>query len=169
MPQYKYCPVCGGPLKEKVCEDKERLVCSACGYILYENSKPCTAVVVEKEGKVLLAKRGVEPFKDWWDLPGGFLENGEAPIEGAKRELIEETGLIVDVVSLLGVEVDRYGDDGVYTLNFHFLAKPIGGVLSPKSDVVEVRWFSPQELPENIAFKNCKNALESWIAFIKKS
>lgn len=168
MPKYKYCPVCGGSLKEKLCEDKERLVCSLCGYILYENSKPCTAVVVEKEGKALLAKRGVEPFKDWWDLPGGFLENGEDPIEGAKRELIEETGLIVDVVSLLGVEVDRYGDDGVYTLNFHYLAKPIGGDLSPKSDVVEVRWFSPEELPENIAFKNCKTALKSWIAFMKK-
>lgn len=162
MYKFKYCPICAGELKEKLREDKTRLVCSRCEYILYENSKPCTAVLVVDEGKVMLTKRAVDPYKDWWDLPGGFMENGEDPIEGAKRELLEETGLHIEVTGLLGVEVDKYGDDGVYTLNFQYVAKPIGGKPEPHSDVSEIRWFAPAEIPENVAFANCRNALEKW-------
>jgi len=162
MPQFQYCPVCAGDLETKKREEKERLVCARCGYVLYENSKPCTAVLVERDGKVMLTRRGVEPFKGWWDLPGGFLENGEEPVEGAKRELLEETGLDIEVVDLLGVEVDRYGDDGVFTLDFHYIARPVRGKPKPKSDVIEIRWFGPEEIPENIAFRNCRSALEKW-------
>lgn len=162
MQQFKYCPVCAGDLVEKMREDKTRLVCSRCGYVLYENSKPCTAVLVVDDGKVMLTKRAIAPYKDWWDLPGGFLENGENPVDGAKRELIEETGLHIEVVDLLDVEVDKYGDDGVYTLNFQYIAKPVGGTACPASDVAEIHWFAPHEVPENIAFANCKNAIEKW-------
>lgn len=162
MQQFKFCPVCAGKLNIEIHEEKERLVCSQCGYTLYENSKPCTAVLVEKDGKLLLTKRGVNPFKDWWDLPGGFLENGEDPIEGAARELLEETGLEIEVTDLLGIQVDRYGDEGVYTLNFHYLARPAGGTPTPKSDVSEIGWFTPDDLPENIAFENCRDAVERW-------
>ena len=162
MENFKFCPVCAGKLESKTREDKERLVCSQCGYVLYINSKPCTAVLVVKDGKVMLTKRAINPYKDWWDLPGGFMENGEDPIEGAKRELLEETGLIIEVEKLLDVEVDKYGDNGVYTLNFQFISKPVGGELQPQSDVSEVRWFEPEEIPENVAFANCRNALKKW-------
>ncbi|MCE1248339.1 MAG: NUDIX hydrolase [Firmicutes bacterium] len=167
MQQFKYCPVCAGELETRMMEDKERLVCTKCGYVLYENSKPCTAVLVEDNGRVMLTRRGIDPFRDWWDLPGGFLENGEEPVEGAKRELMEETGLEIEVLDLLGIEVDTYGDYGIYTLNFHYLSKPIGGTASPKSDVAEIRWFLPDEIPENIAFANCKSAVEKWVKYKK--
>ena len=162
MQKFKYCPLCAGELKEKQREDKIRLVCSQCGYVLYENSKPCTAVLVVDDGKVMLTRRAVEPFKDWWDLPGGFMENGEDPIEGAKRELLEETGLHIEVVDLLDVEVDKYGDDGIYTLNFQYVAKSVGGTPEPQSDVSAIEWFAPADIPENVAFANCRNALKKW-------
>jgi 8-oxo-dGTP diphosphatase len=162
MTEFKFCPVCGGRLKTKSREGKKRLVCSECSYTFYQNSKPCTAVLVEYEGKLMLTRRGIEPFKDWWDLPGGFIEDGEHPEDGAVRELEEETGLDVEILALLGVEMDIYGTDKINTLNFHYLARPISGDPKPASDVAEIRWFSPDEIPENIAFENCRHAVETW-------
>lgn len=162
MPEFRFCPVCAGNLEKKMREDKERLVCNKCGYVLYQNSKPCTAVLVEKDGKVMLTRRGIEPYKNWWDLPGGFIENGEDPEEGAKRELLEETGMEIEIIDLLDIKVDKYGEKGIHTLNFHYLAKPVGGEIMPKSDVIGIGWFSPDEIPDNVAFENCRLALENW-------
>lgn len=57
--------------------------CGVCGKWHYHNSKPCAGALVVRDGKVLLAQRGVEPFKGYWDIPGGFLEAGEHPEHGA--------------------------------------------------------------------------------------
>ena len=92
---YPFCPNCGGPLGLRVPagDSHERLVCDNCAFIFYQNSKPCAEALVLRDGKVLLAQRAVEPFHGAWDIPGGFLENGEHPQDGVVRELREETGL----------------------------------------------------------------------------
>ena len=162
MKQVKFCPLCKGQLQMKKREDKERLVCTDCGYVHYVNSKPCVAVLVEQDGRLMLTRRGIEPFRGWWDLPGGFLEDGEHPEEGVRREIMEETGLCVKVACLTGIHMDTYGETGVSTLNFHYLAHVTGGQEAPKSDVEMIRWFPPDHLPGRIAFENCRIAVENW-------
>ena len=72
-----------------------QLHCPGCGSTYYANSAPCVSALVEDaEGRVLLARRAVEPYLGLWDCPGGFLEEGEHPLDGLRRELEEETGLV---------------------------------------------------------------------------
>ena len=90
------CPFCADHLVEKFCEGAMRPYCEQCNEPIYENPVPATClVVVEKSGDLLLVKRRVEPKKGFWCLPGGFMELGESPEQGALRELREETGTIV--------------------------------------------------------------------------
>ena len=164
MPEPRFCPGCGGAVIARVGESGVRFhVCPGCGLGQYNNSRPCAGALVEADGRLLLVRRGVEPYKGWWDIPGGFLDPGEHPEAGAVREVREETGLEIRLTSLLGVFMDTYGDDsGIYTLNVMYLAEPIGGTARPADDAIEVGWFAPDELPSDIAFRNGQEATNSW-------
>jgi ADP-ribose pyrophosphatase YjhB (NUDIX family) len=110
-------------------------------------------------GKLLLVKRNIEPYRGWWDIPGGFLEAGEHPEAGAVREMVEETGLNINPIKLLGIYMDRYGADGDHTLNFCYLAELVGGTPAPASDALELRWFDLDDLPAQVAFDWSADAL----------
>lgn len=157
---YSFCPKCGGRLVLLTIEGHERLVCAACGFIFYQNSKPCASVLAVKDGQVLLVRRLVEPFKDWWDLPGGFLEPGEHPEAGARREFREETGLEAELVSLLGIWMDVYGIDRESTLNLCYYCRITGGQERAGTDAGELGWFPLISLPERIAFDWSSLAIE---------
>ena len=113
-----------------------------------------------RDGKVLLVKRGIEPFKGCWDIPGGFMEPHETPEQAAARELLEETGLTIANLQYLTALPDTYGPtpaDGHepdFTLNIYFIATVAGGTLTASDDAAEARWFALDELPteEQIAF-----------------
>jgi ADP-ribose pyrophosphatase YjhB (NUDIX family) len=148
-------------------DDEERLLCPACGLVLYENPAPtASAVVIDGHGRVLLARRGIEPFRGLWDLPGGFMRPGEDGPEAARRELAEETGLAIATGAVLAILPDTYGPDGAATLNIFYLAHVVGGQARPASDVSEVGWFGPGELPpaDRIAFRCVARALAEWRA-----
>ncbi len=115
-----------------------------------------------RDGCVLLVKRAVEPFKDYWDIPGGFLEAGEHPLDGMLREVREETGLEVRVIDLLGVYMDRYAVDGeeIFTLNHYYIVEPIAGELRAMDDINAFEWFPVGALPERIAFEHAKAVLK---------
>ena len=122
--------------------------CPGCGRPFYHNAAPCSAVLVEDAGRVLLARRAVDPGKDLWDLPGGFCEPGETPEEGAVRELREETGADIEVTGFLAPRRRPYGPGGDPTLNCVFRARLVGdAVLAAADDVAELRWFATDELP----------------------
>jgi ADP-ribose pyrophosphatase YjhB (NUDIX family) len=157
--RYSFCPKCGQPLNIRRLDGIERLVCSSCGFIFYQNSKPCSSVLALEGGKLLLVKRAIEPFKDYWDIPGGFLEAGEHPEAGALREMAEETGLQVRLIDNLGVFMDTYGHSGDPTLNFCYVAEVIGGQARPASDASRLDWFDLQALPAKIAFGWAQQAL----------
>jgi len=91
LPGYMYCPVCGNPVEVITHEGRRWPVCGSCGYVIYINPIPATCQVVLNGREILLTLRGAEPHKGEWCLPGGFIEWGESPEEGAKRELFEET------------------------------------------------------------------------------
>jgi 8-oxo-dGTP diphosphatase len=105
------------------------------------------AVVVD-EGRVLLVRRGHEPMKGHWSLPGGLLELGEALEAGAVREVREETGLTVEPVELIEL-LDRIQRDGE-RIRYHYviadyLCRVAGGTLHAASDADEVRWVERAE------------------------
>ena len=154
MRHYRFCPVCGGRLTSR--REAGSFDCAVCGRPLYENSKPCSSALVERDGKLLLVRRAIEPFRGYWDIPGGFLAPGEHPTAGAAREVLEETGLVVVVGELLGIWMDTYdgraGDPPAWTLSCYYLAEPIGGEPRPGDDAAELGWFRSDELPDELAF-----------------
>ena len=96
----KFCPECGGrtmAARTPPGNERPRALCGACGYIAYENPKVVVAVVARApDGKVLLAKRAIEPRLGTWGIPQGFMELGETTREAAAREAQEETGAVLD-------------------------------------------------------------------------
>ena len=148
--------------------------CPECGFVAYASSKTTAGALVEDdEGRLLLARRALEPFKGRWDLPGGFLEEGEHPLDGLRRELREETGLEVEPVDFLGVWMDRYGGDSTAeaTLNLYWTARVMGGEAAPADDVDDLRWFVRHELPEagELAFENVPLVLAAWQLHAQRS
>jgi 8-oxo-dGTP diphosphatase len=112
-----------------------------------------TDTLVFREGKecieVLLIKRKKEPYKDFWALPGGFLEIEETPVEGARRELIEETNLDVSILKEVGTfgDIDRDPRGRTITIVFYTFIHNNQQDAKPKSDAAEVKWFSVKDIP----------------------
>ncbi len=105
-PAFRFCPQCAAPLSLSTMAedggDKERLRCAACGYTHWNNPTPVLAAVIEYEGKVLLAQNAAWPGK-MFALITGFLEAGESPQNGMRREIMEETSLSTSALNLIGV------------------------------------------------------------------
>ncbi len=158
--EYRFCPHCRAQLQTRVVHDRERPVCPDCGFIHYEHSRPCVGVLVIEQGKVLLVERAIEPFKGYWDIPGGFLEAGEHPAAGAAREMREETGLEIETTGILGIFMDVYGEAGVATLNICYLARATGGSLRAGDDAAGLHWHPLDQLPRHIAFNWEQGAME---------
>ena len=150
---YKYCPTCKGKLTRSLIDDKWLLNCKKCGFIFWNNPKPVVSTLIEKDGKVLMLKRAKEPFKNYWVLPGGFVDYDEEPDEAAVRETKEEIGLNVYVESVASVY--RIGDDpiGVH-IDIVYFGKAEGEPKLDMKDFTECRYFLPNKLPEEIAYKH---------------
>jgi ADP-ribose pyrophosphatase YjhB (NUDIX family) len=108
------------------------------------------AGVVVKDGQILLIQRGTPPGKGEWNLPGGLVEIGERLVEAVKREVWEETGLEVQVETLLDVS-DRIIRDGRGRVRYHYvlhdyLCRHVTGVAAAHSDAMEVKWVTFQEV-----------------------
>ncbi|HLZ10644.1 MAG TPA: NUDIX hydrolase [Chloroflexota bacterium] len=159
MPAFTYCSKCGSPLAADRQAPLAAQKCFCCGATHYHNSKPTAGALIVNEDQVLLSKRARAPFRGFWDIPGGFLEAGEDPREGARREVREETGLEVVLAGPAEVYVGRYGADGDYTLNLYYRATIVSGEPNPADDVTDLRWFAMDSLPENLAFDHERDLL----------
>jgi NAD+ diphosphatase len=140
---WRLCPRCGAELD--LGEVPARVSCPVCGFVAYANPKPAAnAFVVDESGRVLLARRAREPSLGLWDLPGGFVEEGEHPTDTLRRELLEETGLEIEPESFAGLWMDEYGDgpDAESTLCLYWTARVLRGVLTSADDVAELAWFA---------------------------
>ena len=109
--------------------------------------------------RILLALRADEPWKEAWDVPGGFCEGDEHPMHAAERELAEELGLAGEAIAYIGTWIDVYGPparDGIrdHTANSAYLMRlgGDGGVELRGDEVLAARWFPLDALPERLAF-----------------
>ena len=166
---WRFCPRC----REEIDLRGGRACCRWCDFVAYANSAPtANALVVDSTGRVLLARRARDPDKGRWDIPGGFLEEGEHPLDGIRRELREETGFDVEPETFLCATVDRYGDDpgAATTVNLTWIARVAGGTAQPDDDVDELGWFAPEELPprDELAFTNVEDVLTAWVNFQRR-
>lgn len=223
MSRLRYCPRCAGRLVWRSFgrERHPHPQCERCGFVLWQNPKPCVGAVVVRRTRdrdrqvwrplaelppglrerlpelrgmltgpmpaslgglraehealphdvvrrvrrrrpgqveVLLVRRAIEPRRGMWDLPGGFLDPFEHPEEGIQREAREELGVEIELLALLGLFVDTYGDDEP-TVTIHYAASITGGEPTPADDVDDVRWFPLHALPADLAFQNVGEAL----------
>lgn len=120
------------------------------------------AIIVRDNGgvqEILLEYRGREDLKDW-TFPKGGIEEGETPEETAKREIMEETGLEVEIIKTLPdsyYHAGRYGEAKTYM----FLAKPTGGKIKPEFDRDKVEWVPIDKASERLSYQNLKDYFES--------
>lgn len=106
---------------------------------------PGVGAIIFSGKNVLMAQRGKAPGNGSWSVPGGALELGETLEEACKRETLEETGLIVDIVSRCAV-LERITRDNWNRVQYHyvlvdFVCRPVGGILKPGSDIDEAKWI----------------------------
>ena len=161
LESWRHCPRCAGPLEP----EESSVRCPACGFSTHANPAPtASAIVVDDRGRVLLARRANDPGKGKWDLLGGFMDEGERPVETLRRELREEIGVDARLGEFVGGFPDRYGEEGGATINFYWTAR-IEDEPSPATDELEeVRWFEADALPapDDFAFANTVEALGAW-------
>lgn len=150
-----FCPRCGGTLTLH----DGHVACGGCGERYWSNSIPGVQGILERDGRVLLARRANDPRRGHWDLPGGFLEETEAPVDGLQREFREETGLEVEPVELMRIDIEPYGERHVFSVTWIVRGE---GEPVPADDVDELRWFAHDELPAEMAFPGQKLVLREW-------
>ena len=160
---WRICPRCGAQLAR----GEGRVECAACGLVTYANPAPTAcALCVDDRGRLLLGRRADEPFRGLWDIPGGFLDEDEHPLDCLRRELREESGFDVEPGDFVGAWMDRYGprEDDRVTLNLYWAARVVGGEARPADDVAELRWFALEELPgpEELAFRTVGHVLAAF-------
>lgn len=159
LDEWRFCPRCGRP----IAVEGRHALCGDCGFEEWGNAAPAVEALIVRDGRVLLTRRGVEPRRGMWDLPGGFLEEDEEPHLALRRELREETGLEIEPGEFLGAAIERYDRYSVLILSFAAAAPE--GEPQPADDVAELAWFAPEELPppHEFAFRWHTELLGRWV------
>ncbi len=156
----KYCSSCGKKVSRRVPDNDnhERWICDSCGTVHYQNPKLVVGCIPEKDGKILLCKRAIEPRYGYWTVPAGFMELGESLAQGAARETLEEACADVEIGHLFAaVDVVDAGQVHIF-----FTAKLLGDI-GVGEESLDVAMFAADEIPwDDIAFRSGRYALEKY-------
>jgi ADP-ribose pyrophosphatase YjhB (NUDIX family) len=143
--QAKFCPGCGTALVLKANGGRDRPTCPTCGHVAFGVFSMAVGGLLWHAGRVLLVKRGIDPGKGRWTLPGGYVEQDETPDIAVAREVFEETGLQVRALSLVAARNTlREADQNTYLVFAVALDGPaeirVDGV-----ETVQAGFFAPEE------------------------
>jgi ADP-ribose pyrophosphatase YjhB (NUDIX family) len=159
-----YCSHCGapGPVFEiPEGDNRPRFICKSCDTIHYSNPNIVAGCLPVWEGKVLLCRRAIAPRVGYWNVPSGYLENGETVEEGAIREVWEEAEA---EVAIRGVH-SLYSLPQLNQIYIHFLADLKDGQYGVGPESSETQLFSEEEIPwEEIAFTSSVFTLKKFFA-----
>ena len=166
-PLLRHCSRCGGRLDFGAVpgEDRRRYHCTECGHVTYVNPRiVATALPITDDGRIVLIRRAIPPGVGTWAQPGGFLEAEETVIQGAVRETMEETGLLVEPTNILGV----YPQPRAAVVIVVYEAAIIGGEMVITPETLDVRAFDVDELPwEGIGFNTSLWAVRDYVRRVR--
>lgn len=156
-----FCSSCGTNIVRKTPDGdtRERWVCESCGIVHYQNPKIVVGCIPERDGKILLCRRAIEPRYGFWTAPAGFMELGEGIAAGAARETQEEACADVEIGRLFAaVDVIYAGQ-----LHLFFTAKLLSD-FSPGDESLDVAMFATADIPwDDLAFTSNRFALEKYV------
>ncbi|MES1937566.1 NUDIX hydrolase [Salinisphaera hydrothermalis C27AD] len=164
MPEpMNFCPNCGAPTEFRIPEgdDRRRNICTATGEIFYDNPRNVVGTIVERDGRILMCRRAIEPRRHFWTLPAGFLELGETSADGAARETLEEAGVTVREPRLFNmIDVTHIGQ-----IHIFFIADMVGEDYAPGLESSEVTFLAEDEIDwPQLAFPTIHRTLERYFA-----
>lgn len=156
-----FCINCGTSLVLKEIDHKQRSYCPKCGRIHYEQLKVGAGALIEQDQKILLLQRTKAPFARCWNLPAGYVEVDENPIQAVMREVYEEVALQVQVIDLTDVYFFQDDPRGngvliVYRCNI------IDGVLAESDEATTPTFFESRNIPSNLAGGGHDQAIRAW-------
>ncbi len=163
---YQYCLKCGQQLDVQIIENRKRDICPVCGWINYVQLKVTAGMLVVNASKLLLVQRAIEPWKGYWYLPAGYVENDETPIHAAEREAQEETGLEIKAEKL--EDIYFYNDDprgnGLLIL---YSGRVAGGQIKINNEAEDIRFYFPNEINSlKLAGGSHNIAISDWLSKI---
>jgi 8-oxo-dGTP diphosphatase len=135
-------------------------VCGGCGFVFYLGPKLVAGAIFELGGEVVLIQRDIEPGYGKWTFPGGFVERGERAEAAAEREVLEESGLEIEVADIIGL----YTYEGEVPAIAVFAARVVGGEPTPLDETMDVKGFPRDGLPwAEMAFPSTEQALKDYL------
>jgi 8-oxo-dGTP diphosphatase len=163
-PDYRFCPPCGGRLETRQLKpgDPPRLVCAACGFVLYLDPKVAVGTIIRADdGRLVLVRRAIEPGYGLWVFPGGYVDRGEEITAAARREAREESGLEVRIDGLINI----YSYPGRAPIIVVYAATRLDGELCGDDECLEARLFTPEQIPwGELAFRSTTEALRDYLS-----
>ena len=133
--------------------------CPSCGKAHWLNASPAACALIVHEGRLLLTRRAIDPWRGLWCAPGGFCDGAEHPIRCAEREALEETGMRIRVVGYLGHWISEYtpaadaASEADYCAVSYYHAIPLDPdtTVTVRPEVAEIGWFTIEDLPSQLA------------------
>jgi ADP-ribose pyrophosphatase YjhB (NUDIX family) len=160
---YSHCPMCGGILEPRSLKatEPERLVCTRCGFIFYQDPKVAVGTIIrDDQHRLVLVRRAIEPGYGKWVFPGGYVDRGEEVQVAAVREAREEAGLEIRLDQLLNV----YSYGGPAPVIIVYTATIVGGSLACDDEGLEARLFAPNDIPwDELAFRSTRDGLREYL------
>ncbi len=153
-----FCSVCGHAITQRIPEGDNRLraCCDHCGAVHYVNPRMVVGTIPVWNDQVLLCRRAIEPRRNFWTLPAGFLEVDESTADGATRETTEEAGARIE----LGPLFTMFDVVHVHQVHLFYRARLLDTDFDPGEESLEVQLFAEADIPwDELAFRTVSKTL----------
>jgi ADP-ribose pyrophosphatase YjhB (NUDIX family) len=160
----KFCMRCGHAMELREESGRLRPICPRCGWVHYFGPQVAAVAIVTRaeDDRFLLVRRGEDPGKGLWGLPGGFVEMGETVAQALEREILEETGYTIAIGELVGVWSFYNEPKKIAGVAVVYRTRVTGGALEIASDSTAAEWVTYERALEySLAFETHRAALKT--------